>query len=143
MEGLHPVRAEHADDDRQVPHGQVADPVDRRKPNHVGELSHDVLRDLPQFRLGRRVRRVGEPDHALVDVVVSHGADEQHLATRRRVSDRVPHLVHGQRGVPDGDQPDLTHRPRLPRIPGQTGDRIKRPLNREAMRPTRTEPDCM
>ena len=129
VEGLRPVRAGHADHDRQVPHGQVANPVNRRKAKHVGELGHDVLRDLPQLRLGRRVRRVGKPDHALVGVVVPHGADEQHLATHRRVSDRVPHLVHGQWSVPDGDQPDLTHLSKVPRAPRQTSHAIKRPLN--------------
>jgi len=46
MEGLRPVRAGHADDDRQVPYGQVANPVDRREPDHVGELGHDVLGHL-------------------------------------------------------------------------------------------------
>src|SRR6202035_5047246 len=73
----------------------------------------------------------GKPDHALVGVGVPHGADEQHLAARRGVSDRVPHLVHGQRRFPDDTQPDLTHVSTLPRMPGQGGEAIKRVLNHE------------
>src|SRR5487761_1368674 len=54
----------------------------------------------------RAIRKTG---HTAGRVVVPHGADEQHVTAGRRVGDRRPHLVHGQLGIPDGDQPDLTH----------------------------------
>jgi hypothetical protein len=95
---------------------QVANPVDSRTPNHVRELGHNALGDLPQLSVGRWVCRVGEPDHALLGVGVPYGADEQHLTARRRVRDRLPHLVHGQCGVPDGDQPDRTHPYEVPHL---------------------------
>src|SRR6516162_2480833 len=55
------------------------------------------------------MRAVGKAGYAARRVVVPHGAGENHVTAGRRVGDRGPHLVNGQLGVPDGDQPDLAH----------------------------------
>src|SRR6185437_7898323 len=109
----------YADNNGEVAYVEVADAVHRRDPDDVGELVDDGLGDLPQLRFGCRVRRVAEPDHSLVRVVVPHGADEQHLTARGGVRDRVPHLIDRERGVPDSDQPDLTHPSTVPGTPAR------------------------
>src|SRR5271165_935213 len=108
VERLGAVRAGHAHDDRRLADGQVTYPVHGGYRDHV-VLGHDVFGDPPDLRCRGRMSGVRQRRHAAVGVVVPDGADEQHLTAGSGVGDRVAHLVHGQFGVPDGDQPDLAH----------------------------------
>ena len=108
LERLGAVRRRRRDDDGEVTHDEVADPVHARKCHDVA-LVGDALGDVAQPGERSRVRRVTERRDALALVVVADRPDEHADAAGRRVGHRGVHLVKAQRRVTDVEQAYGSH----------------------------------
>ena len=105
--------ARHGHDDGQITDGQVTDAV-YRGDGVQAELLGDLVGDAPQLIFGGRVRGVGQAGDLAVVIFVPDRPREERDATRGRICDGGPDLVHRQFGLTQRHQAHNAHRITIP-----------------------------